>query len=1183
MRGPLSGPALALPARPPAVRRVRCGKPLPMVAALPGARRFRVANRRRRSDDARPLTTTSDMNDPLYNKILDGLDRLTDREKFEACAADLLRKDYPRLVSVAGGSDAGYDGVAQQADGERIQLVCTTGGDTVGNLRGNLEEARKKGRESDSILFVTSRKLSPQQKEKLRACAAEFGKRLYPVYDQEPVVNLLYHNSRWRKDLLGISGHPPALSLIPINHRPTFGLSPIGRGSEIGRLTSATGDLVLVGQPGAGKTSLLAHVAATTGGYFVVTNDRTAIADGVRDQSPKWLIIDDAASRIDELVALQQIRASIGKDFRIVAACWPGQDTLIASKLQLDPATSLVLLPLPMAEIRQIVSAMDINGPDFLVHEILHQSAGKPGLAVTLCQICFTRGTRALLTADALLQDVKNSLDALAGQEAVGLLAHFALAGDNGMTVEQAAEATGLAPVIVQRLTESMGAAGVLEVSESERLAVDPARLRQGLVRDMFGRRPYGLDWEKVIRFVPDRADAIDTLVASAILGGKFDDVVLQREIESLRGTRRFAELCEHYARIGPVQSRWVLANYPELAESAAEPLLAHIPSEVIPALLRADLTRGPWPQQERDELKSLRKWIDEKASHPTGVPRRLELLGALETMRDELKDTPTLLAGVRHVIGITFELMTNPPGEPAAIVLHHGFVPIGALRQIVALWPRIEPLLQGLSTALARRLPRIIADWVYPRPMGNVRLAPAFLAECKAHALTMVASLTAAYRNEWTVLYGFEDFAERVGCPIGERPGLAGILFPKRARGRAHELDKRQHEAVHALGDEWARRGPEAAFIADWLRIDAEARGSDINYPNYGRELAWRIAEKSAQPQAWLDALVAANAPAFIVDFFADRCCRGSVEFATRFVTDFLPREAYRGVAIECLVRYVPVTDPVWNDAHSLLPPAAGAIGHLVLRNHVSDETILHLLTSCGDEVAGSVAVNAWSADPDKTIPDVIMSAWRAAVVNHVEDEYQLEEIAATFPDLGCAWLKQRVNQTWEDRLAGEGAFESYHCLNPLIKALGKGQRREVIDHFKAGNHHSDVLAALVGQDEELFLHSRSRPATARLGISCLGPAPEGNSDVWVRRALALLEAGVTEEEVFYASQPMRGGNGPESRLHEESLKRFRPLQAHPDIRIQRIANTAVAQLTQMRDDALQRERAAAVKGKLI
>ena len=68
-----------------------------------------------------------------------------------------------------------------------------------------------------------------------------------------------------------------------------------------------------------------------------------------------------------------------------------------------------------------------------------------------------------------------------------------------------------------------------------------------------------------------------------------------------------------------------------------------------------------------------------------------------------------------------------------------------------------------------------------------------------------------------------------------------------------------------------------------------------------------------------------------------------------------------------------------------------------------------------------------------------------------------------------------------------------------------------------------------------------------------------------------------------MWASEVIGGGwSGPESRHHEEKLEYFRPLQQEPDPRIRRIGETAVTHLTKMRDQALERERIAAVKGVL-
>ena len=53
--------------------------------------------------------------DPHHGAVLDALKRKLDPDVFEACAAALLRRDYPTLVPVRGGADDGFDGaVADQ-------------------------------------------------------------------------------------------------------------------------------------------------------------------------------------------------------------------------------------------------------------------------------------------------------------------------------------------------------------------------------------------------------------------------------------------------------------------------------------------------------------------------------------------------------------------------------------------------------------------------------------------------------------------------------------------------------------------------------------------------------------------------------------------------------------------------------------------------------------------------------------------------------------------------------------------------------------------------------------------------------------------------------------------------------------------------------------------------------------
>ncbi|PTY01857.1 hypothetical protein DB347_25300 [Opitutaceae bacterium EW11] len=1121
------------------------------------------------------------MSDPLRDKIIEGLSKLTDREKFEACAVDLIGRRYPGLVALPGGSDGGFDGLGVGKSGRVIQLVCTTGEDVLGNLKGSLEQARKKGLKSDAVLVATTQPLTPQEKRKLAECAQGFGKTLYPVHDRTPMANLLYHDSPWRKSLLGIPGHPPALSLLPVNHRPAFDLVPIGRTDELSRLNATTSDLVVIGQPGSGKTHLLVHLASETNGLFVVTEERAAIADGVRDQAPSWLIVDDAHSRLDQLVALRQLRKDIDGGFRIVATCWPGQEDEVAAKLGLSGQPALTLRPLAMPVIKEIVNALDISGPDELMHEILHQSNGKPGLTVTLCQICWQYGTNQLFTGEALSRDVRLSLTALSGEEAVQLLGYFALSGETGLTVEEAARITGMSAAAVSRMAEKMGAAGVLEVQRDRRLIVEPARLRQALVRDVFCKGAAPLDWRPLLSTMPDRAESVDAIIAAGLLGGTVDDATLQAEIIGLENTRGVAELLDHYARLGPGQSRWVLEVFPAYIESVAEPLLAHLPGEAIPWLLRSDLKRERRPRQERDELPALRKWIDARAHKTDGVGRRERLLVAVEAMRDDLRDTPTLFAAVGIILACEFEWTDQAPGEVSSFRLQYGFIPVSALDRIAAHWPRILALLTGLSTPIALKLPTLFDDWANPRPWTGGSVSTEFVAAGQKYAREMYADLTRVYAGNWVVLHRFNWLASRLELPQPVITGLPAILFPPRALGKDEELYKSQHDAVEALAIEWSERGPLPELLDEWRRVETEAALGEARYPNLSEEFATQLARRSSEPLKWLDALLARESSVYVIAPFADRCGNDSAGYREEFVTRFLGHPHYGRLALIYLIQHIQPGAKPWENAGAELAADPDAVGTSVLRDQVREATLQVLLARFGPAVAAEVATNMWSCRPKGEIPATLFPAWRDAVIEHVAKDYQLEEIAQSHPDIAFAWVKRRFNPP-KTELYSENAFKVRDHLRTMVTKLSRDQRRELIEAFAADNYDGELLDRLIGGDLDLLRLALSRPETKKRALSSLG-LPGNPSTLWVERAILFLDAGFSEEDVMWASELIGGSwSGPESRHHDEKLDVFRPLLGEKDPRIASIGQQAVAHLTKLRDQAKEREHIAAVKGRL-
>jgi len=474
---------------------------------------------------------------------------------------DLLRQIYPSLAPREGGGDAGLDGLIANADKSSIQLICTTGRDVLGNLSGSIESNLNKGGKSHACILATSQRLTNPKKWLLEDRAKELGRPLIQIYDQAALAQLLYRDARWLKELLGLTGDAPPLSLFPLTTRPLFDVPPVGRDEDIAKITNLAEDIVLVGQPGSGKTHLLFTAAKKAKGRFVV--DEARVADGVRSIQPRFLIVDDAHSRLEFLKRLKHLRQEINADFKIVASCWPGQEEAVCAALQTTKDKCHALEELPQKQIKEVIQSQKIFGPPHLLAEIIHQSQGKPGLAVTLCRLCWESGTtRDVVLGTALARDVKLSFEPLLGQSATHLLACFSIGGSAGMALESVARLLGKNTFEVKRTVEQLSAAGVLDVSPENRISVHPLRLRQALVRDGF-LNPPAMDLTPYLAEAPDFAATTRVLIEAKLMGGVLSDEMLRQRLQKLGATHEQSAF-EEYAYSGRREAEWVLDNYPE-------------------------------------------------------------------------------------------------------------------------------------------------------------------------------------------------------------------------------------------------------------------------------------------------------------------------------------------------------------------------------------------------------------------------------------------------------------------------------------------------------------------------------------------------------------------------------------------------------------------------------------------
>ena len=428
--------------------------------------------------------------DPLYRAIEEGLGGRLDPELFERCAVELLREVYPGLVPIRGGDDGGMDGViADSRGGEPMPLVVTTAGSVIGNLNRNLESYRRGGGTASEAVVATSRPLTARQRRNLEKRAGEFGIALRQIHDRADFVGRLYRNPGWRRELLGLTGDPPALSAFPRSPRAWLATELLGRDQETAWLRIAEGDVVISGQPGVGKTALLGELVREGHGLFVVSADVGKIADAYRELDPDRVFVDDAhldavGARESLLGKLLRLRQELGVSFQIIVTTWPGHE--IDIRHSLADGQVLPVKPLQRSATASIVRRVNRGFTDVLIAEIVDQSEGRPGLAVTLAQWAQRGMLKHLVNGQLLLSEMKNDLRP--SSITLDCLATFALGGRRGMALAGAARVMGIPETDLRGRILPVAGTGVIhemghDLAPRRALSIKPAALRHALVR----------------------------------------------------------------------------------------------------------------------------------------------------------------------------------------------------------------------------------------------------------------------------------------------------------------------------------------------------------------------------------------------------------------------------------------------------------------------------------------------------------------------------------------------------------------------------------------------------------------------------------------------------------------------------------------------------------------------------
>ena len=1068
------------------------------------------------------------MKDPYYRKILEGLRGPLDPNAFEECAVALLQKEaYRKLVPIHGGHDDGMDGAIADGEGEAYPLIATTAKDVIRNLSKNLDAYIAGGGPRRKAVVATSTELTATKRKNLQQRAKEKGFDLVQIHDQWDIAGRLYRDSRWTKELLGVTGEPAALSAIPWTRRPIREDVPlIGRDADLTWLRETTGDRIIIGQPGSGKTYLLLQLVREGKALFLASEDEARIAADLRDLQPEIAIVDDAHLEPERLVRLRQIRSEIEGDFELLVTGWPGTEDDLSDALALPPAEKVRTLELlTRKEILEVLRGIGIQAPDDDTDLIflLNQAANKPGLAVTLGSL-WLRGERFdVLTGKALKRTLIPSLKRVVERDPTQILACFALGGDRGVAMDLVGEFLGLGRDEVHRRATRASQGGVLRVVNPRegRLAVEPEALRSALLEEVFfaGSTQPSLSYRALLDRLEHPTQAVETLVIAALR----QVPVPRNELRALVAEHGSRDSWCLLARLGEDDGCWVLENYPGRLTDVAPFVLKSAPREAVDRLLKEAVeATGPLHSQPSHPLRILQDWVQE-IPFLRARSDRFSLGESLHRRRLVVDVACDWLAGGKGREGRRVAMRaallalnprmqsTRPVATGGAVSLHNAPLSASTVPEVLQLWSRLVPHVDGVLSDVWQEISSLIDWWSSSSPGQRDDESE----QLRVVAHRMIADLAGSVRKAGarSVL---QEKAARIGWDLDlSVDNEFETLFPSwpvdvESGEDLREALARQHEAARSLAEDWASRRPEEASLK-LATLHEEAATFRSRQTTARLAFYEALSEYVAEPVEWTSCLVDQGIEANCVQYLLMRAVRGRHDGWQELLEECLSGEEYRVLAADVVLR----TEGMPSELVRAVMPHAWAqlVETACLRGEVPLSTLKSLLESFSEEIALAAAVGEWMADPEKSVRPEVQDEWRRAILrfgaetecddhSSVESPCWLEGIFHSDPGLAFDWLRARIRDAGELESAMEGGV--YHSA---VQVLNPEQRRQLLLELEPGLLTSQLVPWLVGDSVDLYQCLLERESLRGDHLEPL--SQEALGDKWRDMAPLAVEAG--------------------------------------------------------------------------
>ena len=1098
------------------------------------------------------------IDDDHHSSILKKLNEKLNWELFEQCAVDLIGQDVPGVVLVGGVKDRGFDGAISSGDmSEPYPLIVTTASNSLRNLRSNLQRMRKENRSVKQACFATSRNITASMRKKLHAEAGNWGVTLTQIYDQSWFASKLYRESGWCLKLLGVTGQPSALSRHPVMCRPQLSEYIFGREKEIRWLLDRQSDCVVEGIPGSGKTFLLQMIAEQANALFLTEWNRQQIAIDIRKFQPNAIIVDDAHINVERLSELNQLRTELkAYGVRIIASSWPSGAKDITNALQLLDEDKLELELIDADTIIKIIKSVGVTGPNELLFTIRQQAAGRPGLAVTLADVCLRGGNNDMwnvasgaILLDQIIPSLERSLR-IDGTE--NLLAAFALGGASGMLPDHVAKYFNCSILEIMEKLAKIATAGIIREDSNHRVLVDPPPLRYVLVHRVFFDTVPTLRHDPLLTLAGDSYHALETLIGARARGAYIPD--LERHLEQANSSYLWSE----YASLGSNETDYVLRNHPELILYIAQSALPNLPEKTIPLLLDRMRVENNYSFLQYTDTEELKKWAVHVLPERVDILFRRKLLcHAVSSWFQTNNKIEVALRVMLIALFPRYEHRSVDSGSGSVMTIREGILSSQDLIELTELWPSVMAILRSSQDLPWTELLEFVTDWTSRKV--DVAVSDETNTTMRNFSKRIILDLVEISSNFYFVQHRLLQLAQDINLQVAVDPVRdcdLDRLFPRRFSLDEWNVDQR-YAHYEKLAEDWKNRTPESlAKLFSRVRIEAARAGVD----GIGTSaiIFDYLANCVADPLKLAKAFAKCKLPYDFVQPFARRASNCSRIGWDNFAKNCLESESYRSIGIEMILCHRNPTRKLIKYAVTRAIGAEEQIKIHCQRGDVTRSALLELLQSDNPSVAVPAAIGHWYAVENGHSDDNRDSRWQRAILEFASnwegsegDYYWLENILAQNLEFAVNWLCQLV-------MSNESvSFNKQKIAITILEKLDGNQRHEILSNIQPAFRSSTIIRYIVNCDLRLY---RILLGSKHLARHHLAPLYDINADLWPQKALLALDAGFSIVEIICAADKnLEVKAGPPSEWSKQILNFFELLLKSPDGLVRQIGEQGV------------------------